>query len=83
MTGGGLTANSPYFLGRLVDQPDPNSVRYSLYLSAADAARGTTQGALRPHDARSRISNSPGNTTPLRPVFTDQAADAVKIPRGE
>src|SRR5207237_1104682 len=31
VTGGGLNANSPYFLGRLVAQPDPNSVRYGLY----------------------------------------------------
>jgi hypothetical protein len=46
VTGGGLTAGKPYFLGKLVDQPNPNSLQYALYISASDAARGTDFGAL-------------------------------------
>jgi hypothetical protein len=46
VTGGGLTPNTNYFLGRRDDQPEPNVVRYSFYLSTADAAKGTASGAL-------------------------------------
>src|SRR5262249_51699759 len=46
VTGGGLTPSSPYFPGRLIEQTDPNVVRYSLYLTATDAAAGTLMGAL-------------------------------------
>jgi hypothetical protein len=46
VTGGGLAAGKPYFLGKLIDQPNSNSLRYALYISASDAALGTDFGAL-------------------------------------
>ncbi|WP_146531615.1 dockerin type I domain-containing protein [Novipirellula artificiosorum] len=45
-TGGGLTAGTPYFLGKLTDQPDPSKVQFAIYISATDAAGGTIRGAL-------------------------------------
>lgn len=54
VTGGGLTAGSPYFLGKLVDQPVAGEVQFALYLSASDAAGGTTRGAL---DLTSAVTN--------------------------
>ncbi len=78
VTGGGLAANNPYYLGRLVDQPDPNSVRYSLYLAATDAAGGTSKGASKLTSPITDIQLA-REFNSVAPSSTDVAADAVRF----
>jgi 3D (Asp-Asp-Asp) domain-containing protein len=78
VAGGGLTPTVPYYLGRLVAQPDPNSVQYGLYLTATDAAAGISKGLV---DLTSDVTDVQlarefNNVTP---ASTDQATDSVKF----
>jgi hypothetical protein len=68
VTGGGLVAGKPYFLGKLADQPDPTRVQFALYASATDAAGGTVRGAI---DLKSAVTNIQLAVDERKPSRTD------------